>query len=150
MKLSRMLGFATLVLCVAFGAANAQTWTRLTNSPPANAGAALVLTDGTVLVHSEQSNSSNWYRLTPDINGSYINGTWTQVASMPSGYAPLYFASAVLPDGRVAVEGGEYNNLQASWTKLGAVFDPTVNAPRVSGLRSILPAAGATLAMPRA
>ena len=130
MKLSRMLGFATLVLCVAFGAANAQTWTRLTNSPPDNAGAALVLTDGTVLVHSEQSNSSNWYRLTPDINGSYINGTWTQVASMPSGYAPLYFASAVLPDGRVAVEGGEYNNLQASWTKLGAVFDPTVNAPQ--------------------
>ena len=130
MKPLRMLGFATLVLCLAMGVASAQTWTRLTNSPPANAGAALVLTDGTVLVHSEQNGSANWFRLTPDINGSYINGTWTSVASMPAGYAPLYFASAVLPDGRVAVEGGEYNNLQGVWTNKGAVFDPTVNAPQ--------------------
>jgi len=130
MKPLRMLLFATLVLCLALGVASAQTWTRLTNSPPANVGAALVLTDGTLLVHAEQQNSANWYRLTPDINGSYINGTWSQVASLPSGYAPLYFASAVLPDGRVAVEGGEYNNLQAQWTNKGAVWDPTVNAPQ--------------------
>ena len=130
MKPLRMLGFAMLVLCLAFGVANAQTWTRVTNAPPANIGAVLLLTDGTILAHSEQSNSANWYRYTPDINGSYVSGTWTQVASMPAGYAPLYFASAVLPDGRVAVEGGEYNNLQASWTKLGAVWDPTVNAPQ--------------------
>jgi hypothetical protein len=129
MKPLRMLGFATLVLCIAFGVANAQTWTPLTNAPPANVGAALLLTDGTVLVHSEQSNSANWYRLTPDINGSYINGTWSQVASMPSGYAPLYFADEVLPDGRVIVEGGEYNNGRGVWTNLGAVFDATVNAP---------------------
>ena len=30
-----------------------------------------------------------------------------QDASMPSGYDPLYFASAILPDGRMIVEGGE-------------------------------------------
>jgi hypothetical protein len=53
-----------------------------------------LLTDGTVMVHSEQDNSQLWYKLTPDNTGSYINGTWKQMASMPSGYAPLYFGSA--------------------------------------------------------
>jgi hypothetical protein len=37
----------------------------------------------------------------PDIHGSYVNGTWSPIASMPAGYGPLYFGSAVLPDGRV-------------------------------------------------
>jgi hypothetical protein len=36
--------------------------------------------------------------------------TWSQIASLPSGYIPSFFASAVLPDGRVIVEGGEYND----------------------------------------
>jgi len=65
----------------------------------------LLLTDGTVLVHSEPNSTtttstdySSWYKLTPDAHGSYVNGTWTQVASLPAGYAPLYFGSAVLPD----------------------------------------------------
>jgi len=40
-----------------------------------------------------------------------VNGTWLQLASLPPGYSPLYFASAVLPDGRLIVEGGEFNFL---------------------------------------
>ena len=39
---------------------------------------------------------------------------------MPAGYGPLYFGSAVLPDGRYIVEGGEYNNGNDAWTKLGS------------------------------
>ena len=46
---------------------------------------------------------------------------------MPSDYAPLYFASAVLPDGRVLVEGGEYNFLRQDETNLGAIYDPIKN-----------------------
>jgi len=46
------------------------------------------------------NNYGVWYTLTPDNTGSYINGTWTQVASLPSGYSPLFFSSAVLPDGK--------------------------------------------------
>ena len=66
--------------------------------------------------------------MTPDINGNYATGTWTQVATMPSGYAPLYFGSAVLPDGRYIVEGGEYNNCGTpAWTTLGAIYDPVAN-----------------------
>src|SRR5207244_204316 len=112
--------------------ANAQTWQPLTNQPGFNAGATLLLTDGSVLVHVEQSDSQNWYKLSPDPSGSYANGTWKQVASLPAGYAPLYFSSAVLPDGRVIIEGGEYNcaggSCNAAWTNQGALYDPLKNA----------------------
>jgi outer membrane protein assembly factor BamB len=47
---------------------------------------------------------------------------------MPSGYAPLYYASAVLPDGRLVVVGGEYNNNSQAETNLGAIYDPAANA----------------------
>jgi len=49
-------------------------------------------------------------------------------------YAPLGNASAVLPDGRVIVMGGEYNwlgniysNRDPVWTSLGAIYDPVAN-----------------------
>jgi hypothetical protein len=112
------------------------TWTKAKNTPPVSMGSMLLLTDGRVLVHSEPNcggcigNYSNWYTLTPTNTGSYINGIWKQVASLPSGYAPLFFASAVLPDGKVVVQGGEYNCLSGCsgvWQSLGALYDPAAN-----------------------
>jgi hypothetical protein len=85
----------------------------------------LLLTDGTVLVHNVSSR--DWHRLTPNMFGDYVHGTWTTIARMPLGYEPLYFASAVLADGRLIVEGGEYNSGNAVWTKKGAVYDPLLN-----------------------
>ena len=76
--------------------------------------------------HSGQG-MNNWWALTPDDNGSYLNGTWSQLASMSSGYGPLYFASAVLADGRVIVEGGEYNFLQLVETNQGSIYNPVTN-----------------------
>jgi Galactose oxidase, central domain len=105
-------------------------WRPLSRQPPFNAGAMLLLTDGTVMVHDQgakNSGSSNWWRLTPDVNGSYLNGTWSKLAALPAGYAPLYFACAVLADGRVIIEGGEYNNGQEVFTNLGALYDPVTN-----------------------
>ena len=119
-----------LVLFALASLAGAQTWTPLAHQPSVSVGTALLLTDGTVMVHQLDSNgfgTGAWWKLTPDINGSYINGTWSQLASMPSGYAPLYFASAVLPDGRVLVEGGEYNGSSQNWTNQGAIYDPAAN-----------------------
>lgn len=109
----------------------AQFWTAL-NHQPCSAGqpcffpgTALLLTDGTVMVQG--SGGSNWYRLTPDNTGSYLNGTWSQLASLPAGYGPLYFASAVLPDGRLIVEGGEYNFFVPENNTRGAIYDPTAD-----------------------
>jgi hypothetical protein len=102
-------------------------WQALTNAPPVDGlSAPLLLTDGTVILHNQST--PDWYRLTPDSTGSYLNGTWSQIASLPSGYAPLYFASAVLPDGRVMMNGGEYNFGTPVWSTLGAIYDPTADA----------------------
>ena len=65
---------------------------------------------------------SNWHILTPDATGSYINGTWSSGGNLPSGYAPWFFGSQVLLDGKtIVIEGGEYNNGSQDWTNLGAV-----------------------------
>ena len=85
----------------------------------------MLLTDGTVLVQGYQG--QDWYKLTPDITGSYVNGTWTQLASLASNYDPYAMAEAMLADGRVLIEGGEYNFGTFSFTNLGAVYDPAHN-----------------------
>ena len=106
-------------------------WQALTHHPPFNPGAMIQLTDGTVLVQNQgakNNGTSFWWKLTPDATGSYVDGTWSQVAALPSSYAPLYFASALLPDGRVIVEGGEYNHGNLVWTNKGAIYDPVANA----------------------
>jgi len=97
-----------------------------------------LLTDGSILVEAvavDDNIDVSWveYKLTPDRFGSYINGTWSQVASLPdaastanqNGWGPLYFASAVLPDGRVIYEGGEYSGYFGfALSNLGAIYDP--------------------------
>ncbi|MGA8866948.1 MAG: hypothetical protein WB510_08265 [Candidatus Sulfotelmatobacter sp.] len=131
MKAFRTLGIVVLALLAWSGIASSQDpltsrWQKLKNQPTWLTDTALLLTDGTVMMH--QYNSSIWWRLTPDVTGSYVNGTFTQLASMQSGYAPLYFASQVLADGRVLIEGGEYNNLVQNETNMGSIYDPTTNA----------------------
>jgi hypothetical protein len=114
-------------------ASSSSPWTALKNAPPfGTPGTMLLESDGTVLVHNEPDNNTTggtnqWWKLTPTANGSYVNGTWSQIASMPSDYAPLYFASAVLPDGRMIVEGGEYNGDNAVWSDQGEIYNPVTN-----------------------
>src|SRR5262249_41011677 len=111
--------FALTIIC------SAQTLTPLVRQSPGGANLAFQLTDGTVMCQGDSLN--DWYKLTPDNTGSYINGTWTQVASLQPGYVPDAFASAVLADGRVVITGGEYNNNQFALTNLGAVYNPIAN-----------------------
>lgn len=85
----------------------------------------ILLTDGAVLVQDRQH--QDWWKLTPDQHGSYVNGTWTEVASLPAGYAPYAHSCAVLPDGRLIIEGGEYNSSTLDETNMGAIYDPLVD-----------------------
>ncbi len=132
MNISRMaLALAVGALIAVPATVQAQTWTALKNKPSFSPGSALLMMDGTVLVQDEGSQGAggaNWWRLTPDNTGSYINGTWSQIASLPSGYSPLYFASAVLPNGQLIINGGEYNGAPREvWTNKGALYDPPTN-----------------------
>ena len=129
-------------------AATTSPWTPLTNqlctgsNPCFPAGVTMLLTDGTVIVHEEQNgNERNWYKLTPDAFGSYVNGTWSQLASIPAGfnYAPLFFGSQVIADGRLTVIGGEYNFDNPVWTAQGAIYNPVTNS-----WTNVLPPAGWT------
>ncbi len=106
-------------------------WQPLTNQPTFAPGTMLLESDGSVLVHEEQEYGATtaWYKLTPNSEGSYADGTWSEIASMPKGYAPEYFASAILPDGEMIVEGGEYNGFspEGVWTNQGAIYNPVKN-----------------------
>ncbi len=116
-----VLTFLFAAACIA----PAQTLTQLTHQPPNGAGIGFLLTDGTVMFQG--NNLNDWWKLTPDINGSYVHGTWTQLANLASNYDPDAFASAVLADGRLLIEGGEYNFGNFVLTNLGAVYDPKLN-----------------------
>jgi Kelch motif len=101
------------------------SWQPLANQPAFNASTMLLLTDGTVM--AQESNGTAWWRLTPDEWGDYANGTWSPLAPMID--ARLYYASAVLADGRVFVAGGEYNggSVGVDWNRV-EVYDPVANS----------------------
>ncbi len=116
--------FVLLVTCFA-GAQNWVATNFLSSDSLVQPSNPLLLTDGTVIFHDAQGVApSDWYKVTPDINGSYLNGTVTKIGALPSTYSPLYFSSQVLNDGRVLIEGGEYNFNNSVWTTLGAIYDP--------------------------
>jgi hypothetical protein len=99
------------------------TWKTPLNTPSFNVGTMLLLTDGSVL--AQDTGTRHWWRLTPDAAGQYINGTWRQVSS--SRNAPLYFASAVLRDGKVFIAGGEINNGQPADLCAAELYDPVAD-----------------------
>lgn len=111
---------------VAPKSAKSGTWTDVKAALPFANGPwnPRQLTDGTVIIEDYCTSPTQWYKLTPDKTGSYVNGTWSKIATMPSNYSPLFFASEVLTDGRFIVNGGEYQDCNAAWTNLGALYDP--------------------------
>ena len=99
------------------------TWKALINQPKFNASTMLLLTDGSVIC--QEAGGKAWWRLAPDGNGSYVNGTWSAIA--PMHHTRLYYASAVLKDGRVFVAGGEYSDA-GSETNAAEIYDPLTDS----------------------
>src|SRR6202142_778410 len=124
----KKLSFVVLILLLAAASVSlAQKLQTLVHQPPNGAGIGFLLTDGTVMFQG--NSTTDWVKLTPDQSGSYVKGTWSNLASLPSGYSPLYFASAVLADGRLVIEGGEYSNCGGEFTltNQGAIYDPQID-----------------------
>ena len=111
-----LLAFMLLIT----GAVNAGTWTSLANTAPGSVGLMMLLSDGTVIA-ANSATSNAWYRLTPNSQGSYVNGTWTTLAPMIS--TRLYYSSQILKDGRLFVAGGEYGTGKT----LGETYNPLTN-----------------------
>ncbi|MFO0982947.1 MAG: hypothetical protein U1E76_14655 [Planctomycetota bacterium] len=114
----------TLVILGALLAAPARagTWQALNHQPPFAASTMFLLTDSTVLC--QKSGDLKWWKLTPDVSGSYVNGTWSKVAE--AHYDRLYYASGVFADGRVIVSGGEYSSFGSEINKT-EIYDPVAN-----------------------
>ncbi len=118
-----------LILTILSATSGAATWTQLTNPTPDGAQAfrMRLLTDGTVM--AESGTGPDWLRLTPDANGSYINGIWTANPIAPMNTHRFSFPSEVLPNGKVWIFGGEnYGpNDDDVWTATGELWDPIAN-----------------------
>ena len=108
--------------------ARAAGWQPLSSVPsfPNGPQTEVLLTDGSVAVFDYCS--ATMYRLTPSNTGSYVNGTWSAMPSLPNSYAPLYFSSVVLTDGKLIVNGGEYQACSGTEQNNGAIFDPVANS----------------------
>src|SRR5215472_706017 len=74
------------------------TWAPLANAPPLGVNHAMVLSDGSIYTDNARGQC---LRLTPDIHGSYRNGTWTHLSTMNN--SRLFFASSVLTNGNIFV-----------------------------------------------
>ena len=100
------------------------TWTAVNNLLPYGGGTMELLSDGSVMV--VKGTGGQVSRLTPDSSGSYVNGSWSSLASMSTNR--FYDATNVLPDGRVLVLGGEYiNGTVLTWSNTGEIYDPVAN-----------------------
>src|SRR5437667_10805389 len=79
----RWLGLLFL-LCALLAPTRARavgTWTPLARTAPGSVSVMLLLSDGTVMA-ADSGTSSNWYQLTPDRTGGYVNGTWSTLTPM--------------------------------------------------------------------
>jgi hypothetical protein len=134
--LAGLLLLLTLQKSIAAG-----TWASLASAPPLGVNHAMVLSDGTIYT---DNGSGQCLRLTPDIHGSYQNGTWTHLSTM--NYSRLFFASVVLTNGNIFVAGGEYGTgrhhaelfdpLNNVWTKIP---DPLPGPAFSDNIGKILP-----------
>jgi hypothetical protein len=108
-------------------------FTGLVNQPPGSGYLTMLLTDGSVLMQSI-NDAGIFYELSPDSQGSYVNGSWRQISSPPVGYEPYAGAEVVLADGRVLFVGGEYNQnvyvlpfAPSGLTNMSAIYDPVAD-----------------------
>jgi hypothetical protein len=113
----------------------AGSWKQLNHPPPVAVDTMLLLTDGSVMCHD--NGTPNWYKLAPDAYSDYDNGTWHELTPLPANApisqngptnAPLYYASAVLRDGRVFVAGGEYNGSAHVDILAAQIYDPVADS----------------------
>jgi hypothetical protein len=101
----------------------AGTWTPLAN-PFSGGGSMELLSDGTVVKPGNYTDTS--YKLTPDADGSYINGTSSPIADRSVRH--LYQTSTVLTDGRLMNLGGKAQSFSMiTNTNTGEIYDPLTN-----------------------
>lgn len=126
--LSKLLTAAVVSLVMSLPSL-AQMLTPLVSQPKDGIDLAFLMTDGTV-VAQDYINPERWWKLTPDINGSYVNGTWHRLASS---WAPTisHIESHELTRGSTYKIGGTQFNGLSQACAFGDEFQCAENYPLV-------------------
>jgi len=111
------------------GPLQAGTWTTLANNAPQGVQLMILLSDGTVACYD--GGGGNWCKLSPNSSGSYVNGTFSSMASM--NYTRRYNSAAVLRNGRLFVAGGEYG----TGTNTAEVYNPLTDVWTLTGASGV-------------
>ncbi len=86
-------------------------WTQVT-SPAGGAGTMLQYPNGTIMMVGNVTNPTNsWVVGTPSNTGSYAGNIFAGGASYPLNIARKFYATNVLPSGKIYLLGGEYTGL---------------------------------------
>jgi hypothetical protein len=94
--------------------------------PPAGTQAMMLLSNGDVLIQSGSNAPTNtWFRLSPDATGNYVTGVWNSQSQMAT--ARLFAPTAMLPDSRVFIVGGEYS-LPFDFTNTAELYNTVTNS----------------------
>ena len=121
-KVVTILFRITITVCASMSATGSGVWKPLANPAPDGVELMILLPNGSVMAADQpggQVFSSKWFLLTPDRNGSYINGAWSVLSSMKDTRSD--YSSEVLTNGQVWVAGGEYGTGCAT----SEIYDPT-------------------------
>jgi hypothetical protein len=114
------------------------TWTKFANPPWYRYGTAVagevpnsifldqrssvgfghVLMDGSVIIDAGRG----WYRLTPNRQGSYLNGIWTRITDRP--VVRSTYASTLMGDGRLMCVYGEFGADASTGLSDLDIYDP--------------------------
>jgi len=94
------------------------TWVPIAATAPGHIDTMLLLTDGTVM--AQVGGTNTWYDFTPDKSKGYVRGNWNADKPLFTNDSRIYYASAVLPSGKLFVAGGE-NGTGGSTAE---IFDP--------------------------
>ena len=120
------LALVSWLMVASPASAIAASWTAITAPPNGStAGTMVLLTDGSVMMVNYAG--PGWLRLIPDSKGNYASGSWVPTAPMSE--ARLFFASQILPSGKLWVLGGEYGGPQTPRidTPTSEIYDPVAN-----------------------
>jgi hypothetical protein len=111
------------------------TWQAVAASLPNSDSVTtmLLLPNGDVMVQGGggfgNASAENWYELKPDASGDYANGSWSKLET--SNVGRLFYGSAVLPDGRVFIVGGEVAT-DKNETNSAEIYDPSTGHWKVA------------------
>jgi len=105
-------------------------WQLLTNQPPVldyfdcGPGNPILLTDGTVML--ADNGCQDWWKLTPDESGSYVNGTWTRWRPCQTATAPYITRQPFFPTAGSSLRAANITSPMELFMRSGQIKAPSM------------------------